>query len=428
MRNAAVTAGVDVPFQILAGHAQFINPGFQFFQGGLTLASADDFSNLGEEHVHAADGAAVFVLLHVEGLDVLGEVDEDNRLLEVLFYQVTLMLALEVRSPVHRVFELDTVCNGFFQNLHGFGIGDALEGDAQYALHPLDEPFVVFVVEEPEVFHAVVQGPLNQEFHKFLGQFHVVIDVVEGHFRFNHPELRQVARGVGVLCPEGGAESVDFTYRRGSQLAFQLAGNREGGLLPEEVFAEVHISLFVQGDVLQVQGGYLEHVSGALGIAFRDEGRVEIDEAFLVEEGMDGKGHLVADSQDGAEGVGPQAHVGHAAEVFQGGVLFLEREAHRVALSQYLDVRSLDFHGLAAAHGFYQFSTDGQGGAGGYLLEELFIEEFRVGYYLNIGNGGAVVKGDEFNLFVASFGADPAFGQDLNARLFTEESLDFGSF
>ena len=428
MRHGAVTAGVNVPFQVFAGHAQLVNSGFQLLQGCLTLASADDFSNLGEEHVHAADGTAVLVLLHVEGLDVLGEIYEDDGLAEVLFYQVTLMLALEVRSPVYGVFELDAVGDGFLQNLHGFGVRDALEGDAQHASHSLDEAVVVFVIKELEIFHAVVQSPLNQEFHEFLGQLHVVVDVVEGHFGLYHPELGQVARGVGVLGPEGGAEGVDFTYSRGSQFAFQLSGNGEGGLLPEEVFGEVHVALLVQGDVLQVQGGYLEHVSGTLGIAFRNEGGVEIDESLLVEEAVDGEGHLVADSQNGAEGVGPQTHVGHAAEVFQGGVLFLEREAHRVALSQHLDVRGLDFNGLAAAHGLDQLSPYGQGSAGGYLLEELFVKEFRIGYYLYIGNGGAVVEGDELNLFVASFGADPALGQDLYARLFTEESLDFGSF
>ena len=55
-----------------------------------TIPSSDDFADLGEEHVHGADGLAVLVLLHVEGLDVARIVGEDDRTLEVLLHQVVL--------------------------------------------------------------------------------------------------------------------------------------------------------------------------------------------------------------------------------------------------------------------------------------------------------------------------------------------------
>ena len=71
MRNSAVTAGIDVPLQVLAGHAQLVDALFQLFQRGLALAAADDLADFREEHVRAADGLSVVVLLHVEGLDVL---------------------------------------------------------------------------------------------------------------------------------------------------------------------------------------------------------------------------------------------------------------------------------------------------------------------------------------------------------------------
>ena len=350
MRNAAVAAGVDVPFKVLAAHAKLVDALLQLLQGGFTLASADYFSNLGEEDVHAADGAAIGILLHVEGLDVLGEVDEDNGLLEMFFYQVTFVLALEVCAPVDGILELDAIGHGLFQNLHGLCVSDSLELYAQDTLHALDEAVVVFVVEELEVVHAVIEGVFHQVLDKLFCKFHVVVDVVEGHFRLNHPELCKVTRGVGILCAEGGAEGVDFAYCGCTKFTLQLAGHGEACLLAKEVFAEVHVSLLVQGDVLEVHCGYLEHVSCALSIGLSDERSVEIDKALVVEELVDGKSHGVADAQDGAEGVGPEAHVRYAAEILKGCILFLEGETHWVALSQDFNLGCLDFHGLAAAH------------------------------------------------------------------------------
>ena len=143
---------------------------------------------------------------------------------------------------------------------------------------------------------------------------------------------------------------------------------------------------------------------------------------------MDGEGHGVADTENGPEGVGPEAHVGDAAEVLEGGVLLLEGEAHWVAFSQHLYLPGLDFHGLAAAHGGHQFTLDGERCAGSDALQELFVEELRISDNLNVIDGGTVVEGNEFDLFVASFGADPAFGQNLLARLRGKQSLDFASF
>ena len=83
VRNSSVAACVDVPLEVLAAHSELVDAGFEFLERCLTLTASDDFANLREEYVHSADGAAVFVLLHIEGLDILGEVNQDNRLAEV---------------------------------------------------------------------------------------------------------------------------------------------------------------------------------------------------------------------------------------------------------------------------------------------------------------------------------------------------------
>ena len=274
----------------------------------------------------------------------------------------------------------------------------------------------------------MVQGVLDEVFHELLGELHVVVDVVEGHFRLDHPELREVARGVGVLRPEGGAEGVDLAHGGGAELALELAAHGEAGLLAEEVLGEIHIALLVQRDVLEVHRGDLEHVAGALRVGFGDERGVQIDEALVVEELVDGESHGVADAEDGAEGVRPEAHVRDAAEVLQGGVLLLEREAHRVAFADDLDLLGLDLHGLAAADGGDELALHGEGGAGGDALEELLVEEFRVRDYLDVIDGGTVVEGDEFDLSVASLRPDPTFGQHFRARLHPEQFLDLASF
>ena len=71
-----------------------------------------------------------------------------------------------------------------------------------------------------------------------LGQFHIVLKVGEGNLGLHHPELGGVARGVGVLRAEGGAEGVHIAEGHGEVLGVQLAGHGEVGRLAEEVLAE----------------------------------------------------------------------------------------------------------------------------------------------------------------------------------------------
>ena len=155
---------------------------------------------------------------------------------------------------------------------------------------------------------------------------------------------------------------------------------------------------------------------------------MEVHKPLLIEELVDGEGHGVTDAEDGPEGVGPEAHMGNASEELKGGVLLLERETHRVAFSKHFNCLCLDLHGLAASLGLYKVSLYGKGRSGGDSLYEFFVEEFRVCYYLDVIDGGTVVEGDEFYLFVSSLGPDPSFGQNFYPRLHLKQSLDFGSF
>ena len=155
----------------------------------------------------------------------------------------------------------------------------------------------------------------------------------ESHLGLHHPELGQVARGVGVLGPEGGAECIDVGEGQGENLGLQLAADGEVGGLPEEVLGVIHQAV-AAGRVLQVQGGDPEHGTGSLGVAGGDHGRLDVLEAALLEEVVDGVGHGVAHPGHGAEGVGAGPQVGDFPQEFQGMTLLLEGVFFRVGLAQ----------------------------------------------------------------------------------------------
>ena len=75
------------------------------------------------------------------------------------------------------------------------------------------------------------------------GQGHVVLEVGKGDLRLNHPELRGMALGVGLLGAEGGAKGVHLAEGHGHALGLQLAGDGQAGWLAEEVLGEIHLAI-----------------------------------------------------------------------------------------------------------------------------------------------------------------------------------------
>ena len=102
----AEAAGIEIPPHVFHGDVKLVDAGHKLVVVGLTFAAADDFADFREEYVHGADGLAVVVLLHVEGLDFLGIVGEYHGAFEVFFHQVALVFALQVGAPVYGELEL----------------------------------------------------------------------------------------------------------------------------------------------------------------------------------------------------------------------------------------------------------------------------------------------------------------------------------
>ncbi|MDT4872086.1 hypothetical protein FQZ97_1072530 [compost metagenome] len=65
------------------------------------------------------------------------------------------------------------------------------------------------VLQELQVFRAMLQGITDNVFDKALRQVHVIFEVKESYFRLYHPEFGQVTGGIGVLGPESRSEGID---------------------------------------------------------------------------------------------------------------------------------------------------------------------------------------------------------------------------
>ncbi len=256
------------------------------------------------------------------------------------------MLRLQVGAPLHLVVELVVV---LLQDLHRVGVADTAEVTGRHVLQALLQALVHKAVEEVDLLRAALQHAADDVLDHSLGHVHIAGQVTEGHLRLDHPELGGVALGVGILGAEGGAEGVHITEGHGEVLGIQLTGHGQAGFLAEEVLGVVHLPVLGLGDVVQVQGGHLEHLAGALAVAAGDDGGLHIHEAPALEELMHRVGRHGANAERGGEqvGTGPQVLDGpqelHAVALLLQGVirrgLALDLDAVGFHLQRLLGVR-----------------------------------------------------------------------------------------
>src|SRR6185312_13907999 len=131
-----------------------------------------------------------------------------------------------------------------------------------------------------EVLPRAVEDARGEVAHELLGEGAEPLELQEGHLGLHHPELHQVAAGLGLLGAEGGAEAIDLAEGGGGGLQVELAALREVGLVAEVVG--------------------LEQVRGPLAGGGREDGRVDERELPLVEEVADALLDLAAYPQGGA--------------------------------------------------------------------------------------------------------------------------------
>jgi hypothetical protein len=112
-----------------------------------------------------------------------------------------------------------------------------------------------------------------------FGELHIAFEIHEGHFRLNHPELGEMAAGLGFLCAKRRPETVDLAQRQRGGFHIKLAGLREERWVAEVV--------------------ELKQRAGALARRRSQDGRIGADEAFGIEVLLCGPHDGGADAQDG---------------------------------------------------------------------------------------------------------------------------------
>ncbi len=426
MRARTEATGIEVPPHVLHWNVTGLDLVEQLVVALLTNRTADDFANLWEEDVGTLNGLLHLLTiedrlfginLHVERLDLLRIVGHDDRLLEVLLDEVTLVLAGQVVAPVAWKLELLALLDCLLEDFDALGVRQVYEAVLQDTLQTLDESRVNHLVKELQVFAAVVQCPTDAMLDEVLLQCHQVVHIVEGHLRLNHPELGQVARRVAVLGTECRSEGIDLTQSRSTQLALQLTGDGQRCHLAEEIVVVDDAAVLVLLQVVKVLGRNLEHLACALAIGCRDERSMEIVETMLVEVLMDGDGHVVTDAQDCTEQVRAWTKVSLLTQELQRMALLLQRILVRVAIAQNFDGRCLNLARLIAALAGYELADDLDAGTRRDTLQRCLVEFLDIGHNLNATHATAVIEGDELHNLVAAHRTHPATHGDFAIEL-----------
>ena len=217
-----------------------------------------------------------------------------------------------------------------------------------------------------------------------------------------------MALGVGVLRTEGGAEGIHIAEGHGEILRIQLAGHRQAGFLTEEVLGVIHLPVLGLGDVVQVEGGHLEHLAGTLAVAACNDGGLYIDEAPALEELMHRVGRHGADAERGGKQVGAGTEVLDGAQELHAVALLLQGVIRR-GLALYLDAVGLHLQGLLGIRRQHHGALDDQRRAHVLCGDILIVGQLLGGHdHLQIFEAGAVVQLDEAKGLHVADGACPA--------------------
>ena len=135
------------------------------------------------------------------------------------------------------------------------------------------------LVEEGEILRPLLQQRLEDELQQPFRQRRVVGEVGEGDLRLDHPELGEVAAGVGVLGAEGRPEGVDLAEREAVGLDVELARHGQERLAAEEILREVDLALRRARQVGEIERRDAEQRARALGVGRGDDRRVDPEEA-----------------------------------------------------------------------------------------------------------------------------------------------------
>ena len=153
---------------------------------------------------------------------------------------------------------------------------------------------------------------------------------------------------------------------------------------------------------------------------------MEVEEPVLVEVGVDGHSHVVADAHHGSEGIGAQAQMAVLAHILKGLALLLHGI---VAAAEAVDLEllALDFYSLAGTLALYQCTHGADAGSGGNVLEHLGVKLGRVDYHLDVLDGRTVVERNKIDSLAAAVGTHPSLYIYLFSEIGALEGIDYFS-
>ena len=284
-------------------------------------------------------------------------------------------------------------------------------------LESLDEPLIDKAVEKREIVRAALHHAANDVLDHRFRHFHVAVEVAERHLRLDHPELGGVARGVGILGAERGAERVNVAERHGEVLGVELAGDGQARLLAEEILAVIDLAVLGAGRVFKVERRHLEHLARALAVGAGDDRGVDVDKAAALEELMHGVGRRASHAERRGEEVRARTKMLDGAQIFDAVALFLQGivgGGHALDL----DRRRLDLERLLGFGRQHDGAVHDEGGAHVLRGDLLIIRKrIRIHHDLQIAEARAVVQLDESEGLHIADGLRPAAYGDACAAV-----------
>ena len=141
--DGSVAPQVEIPAVGIDVHMELVHPGEELVVVAFPFASAAEFADSGNEKIDCRDGLSVIVLLHVEGLYLLGIVRQEDRTLVDDLRQIFFVLASEVQAE-GEVIDLEMVALflGFLEFFQGFRVGDPAERLLDEFVEPVDQAFI----------------------------------------------------------------------------------------------------------------------------------------------------------------------------------------------------------------------------------------------------------------------------------------------
>src|SRR5688572_3155414 len=376
VREGAVLPKVEVPAVGIHWQPFRLDPLHELVVVVFTLASADDLAvPFRREAVVAKDRARILrVFLHVEGFRFLRIVEDEDRTV-VILHQERLVLGAEILPPLYRAaFALE--------DFHRLGVGDPWE----WGRDALEGRRVA--LELPQIIRAPVQRASDEKGDELLLKPHVVVRVVPGDLRLDHPEFGEVPARLRLLGAEGRPKGVDLPEGGRRGFAVELPGLRQ-----------------IRRALIEVFG--LEQPGSLADGGGQDRG-INAKKPALIEEIMNRLLDLVAHPGDGALAAAAKPEVSVVEQEVDAVLLRLDGIVRR-ARTDDIETEGAHLQPAGRARVFSYLPSDGNRSLDGQLLEPL--PHFRRHAVLDdhrLKHSRAVAQHDECDLAGGAEVRDPA--------------------